>query len=156
MSDFIVKGDFTSYGAASVAAGTDFAHVHFDLSNAPGVRIYNMELSAFADLVDDPNLLLGTLRIFRNILINPDINLGVQLGTQGVTTFWEARTLRNGDHNLSRVFSDPVQLDPGFRYSVVGSFGYSAALATTASVDLFVSGRVMGGAEDALYFGRTR
>jgi hypothetical protein len=155
MSNFFSKGNFRTSVAADVAAGIDFAVVNFDLSNSAETHIYNIEASAFADIAtDDPNLLLGTVRIFRNVLVTPGENLVAQLGP-GSLTFWEGRTEQNRDHNFSRTFSTPFILDSGFRYAVVVFFNYSAALIATVSTSLFVNGIVVL-PDSKEFFGKTR
>lgn len=155
IKQFITRGDFTTVTAASVAAGTDFCNVNFDLSNAAPMAIDNLEMSVFTDAADFANLQIGTLRIFRNITVDPDQSLANQLGQTGITTFWEARTQRVQDLNLNRQFSTPIILDSGYRYSIVGFFNFSAAIGTSVLFDLFVLGRSLYPVSDQ-YFGVTR
>jgi len=155
MSNFFSKGNFRSYNAADVAAGIDFAVINFDLSNSAETHLYNIEANAFADIAtDDPNLLIGTVRIFRNVLVNSGENLTNQLGP-GAQTFWEGRTEQNRDHSFSRIFSTPFILDSGFRYTVVAFFSYSAAIIASVSVDLFVNGLVKL-PDNKEFFGKVR
>lgn len=142
VSDFLVKGDFT-FVEATTPPGLAFTSINFDLSNAPETWIDSIEMNVFADTADDPNLLFGTLNIYRNVTINPDQLLVDQLAAGGIQTFWAARTKQVRDHNFDRQFASPLKLDRGFRYAVVGTFSFSAPLATTVQLQLFVGARTI-------------
>lgn len=154
MSDFLSLRDSKLFAAADVAAGTDFALINIDLSNASDIWIDSIEMNLFADIADDVNLLIGTFQIFRNTLFNKDLNIAVQLAA-GITTFWEARTKQNRDHNLNRAFNSPIKLDRGFRYAVVGRFIFSVALATTANTTMQLGCRSYTDT-DVKFFGQAR
>lgn len=152
MSNFFSKGNVRNYVAADVALNTDFAFINFDLSDAAETHIYNIESNLIVDAVDQPNLRFIFVRIFRNITLNNDLGLGVQLGQGGAQTFWEGKTKRIGDENLSRVFHSPFILDKSFRYCAIAFATFSAAIAVSVSISLFINGRINVSQENELQF----
>lgn len=157
MSDFFVKGDTPIFVQADVAAGIAFVVIPFDLSSAPRSDVYNMDFEVSVDIADQAAVNLLSLNIYRNILVVPGQNIGLQLGANsGARTFWNAGADRINDFTIHREFSDGFTLDAGFRYSIVGTVALSAVIAGIMRMQLFVSGRIKDEGSPDLYFGQTR
>ena len=142
MSNFFIKGDTTIADAAAFAAGLGFANVNFDLGNAPLNRIDHIECSVFTDIADQAAVDLITVNIYRNVLINGNLDLAPQLSGSGLTTLHEFRSQDLRDFNAYRDYSNGFILDSQFRYSIVGVVSLNAALAGSLRINLFVNGRI--------------
>lgn len=157
MSNFFTRGDTTLADAAAFAAGLGFANVNFDLGNAPSNRIDHIECSIFTDIADQPAVDLITVTIYRNILIDGNVNLGNQIGAgSGLTTFHEFRSQSLNDFSAHRDYSGGFVLDSQFRYSIVGVVSLNAAIAGALRINLFVNGFVLTPDGSSAFFGKER
>lgn len=127
--------------AADVAAGLGFVALNLDTKGGNVVYIDCVDAHVNVSGADYNNLTFVQVFIVRNIQINPTVALSSQIGAGQEERYFEGVTEFISQRSYSRLFTQPVILEPGAIYSVIIQAFYSAAFVGPAAYSLNVFGR---------------